>query len=454
MTRRKPAQGMKPAATRRVEGNTRVVDAYRSSRVRRGLNPDDAWLIGAALDLKRDYLGSPNPGVWDINILTELLGDVVPRKVLLDATDRAVLVATVEDFLQFLADSGRWAPESFPAGTIPSVIEAMRPDVERALADPSRRSMTTNILQFGQAQGVDFSDRTQVQRFMDDYNSLSQAERTQITEGHHPVPASPFGFAPSRPGADEADELPDWLDDDIDDGIDYEAAMRANWPAILGDPLDVEAMTGSLLDGPDIEERLAMMDLPLLDRAGQLMAWLGDGRPLTQTGAIRLANTRELTKQFGLPDFTFSSMWDIPEVASPWVALIRSGHIDVGSSKARPSTEIPWPGPDADVDARAASRGSIVFAVLLDLFTDEPDRGPLRAPLPALLALLKATQPSGLDIPQGGPGLDLLELALGADLQWLQRIGLLTISDGVASAPTELVPLLLQLLEESGGLAD
>ncbi len=451
MTRRKPAQGTKPAATRRVESNTRVVDAYRNSRVRRGMDPDDAWLVGAALDLKRDYLGSPNPGVWDINILTELLGDVVPRKVLLDATDRAVLVATVEDFLQFLADSGRWAPESFPARQIPSVIEAMRPDVERALTDPSRRSMTTNILQFGQAQGVDFSDRNQVQRFMDDYNALSQAERTQITEGRHPVSASPFGFAPSRPGAEEADELPDWLDDD---DIDYEAAMRESWPAILGDPLDVDAMTGSLLDGPDIEERLATMDLPLLDRADQLMAWLGDGRPLTQTGAIRLAHTRELTKQFGLPDFTFSSMWDIPEVATPWSGLIESGHIDVGSSMARPSPDIPWAGPDADVELRAASRGSVVFAVLLDLFADEPDEGPLRAPLPALLALLKATQPSGLDVPQGRPGLDLLELAMGADLRWMQRIGLLTISDGVANAPAELVPLLLQLIEESGDLTE
>lgn len=449
MTRRKQNQGVGSGTGRRVESNTRVQDAYRSSRVRRGLDPDDAWLIGAALDLKRDYLDSPNPGVWAVDVLTELLGDVIPRTVLLDTQDRAVLIDTVEDFLQFLADSGRWAPESFPASRIRDVVAGLRPGVDRALTEPSRRSITTNIVQYGQSQGVDFSDHAQVQRFIEDYNALGDAERTQVSEGHRPSQASPFGLGPFGQGPGGAPGFPDWPDDD--DGIDYKAAFQAGWPDILGDPLDLEAMVAPLADGLDIEHQLAAMDLPLLDRADRLMAWLGAGRPVTQTGALRLAQTQELAELFGLPTLSFKSMWEVHEVAAPWHGLVDAGFIDLGSTMARPNPDTPWPDPDTAITTRAVFRGSVVLDVLLDLLAPEEDEGLLKVPSLALLALLKAAQPSGLKIPERRPGPDLRALHLGLDLRVLERVGLITVNDGVAHAPAELAPLLLKILDEAAG---
>lgn len=119
----------------------------------------------------------------------------------------------------------------------------------------------------------------------------------------------------------------------------------------------------SLLDVPDIpdEEALAAFsELPLIRRATALLRWIGEGKPVTATGALRLRDieaaaacvgvtVRGGTKQSGVPlpgtagsegpVPTVRSMYEVPLLAQLWNALEATELLEITSTKAVPSAD-------------------------------------------------------------------------------------------------------------------
>ena len=119
----------------------------------------------------------------------------------------------------------------------------------------------------------------------------------------------------------------------------------------------------SLLDVPDIpdEEALAAFsELPLIRRATALLQWIGEGKPVTATGALRLRDIEAAaacvgvtvkggTKRSGAPlpgtagaegpVPTVRSMYEVPLLAQLWNALEATELLEITSTKAVPSAD-------------------------------------------------------------------------------------------------------------------
>lgn len=124
-----------------------------------------------------------------------------------------------------------------------------------------------------------------------------------------------------------------------------------------------DAGGGSLLDVPDIpdEEALAAFsELPLIRRATALLRWIGEGKPVTARGALRLRDIEAAaacvgvtvkggTKQSGVPlpgtagsegpVPTVRSMYEVPLLAQLWNALEATELLEITSTKAVPSAD-------------------------------------------------------------------------------------------------------------------
>ncbi|MBT2594826.1 hypothetical protein [Arthrobacter sp. ISL-72] len=115
------------------------------------------------------------------------------------------------------------------------------------------------------------------------------------------------------------------------------------------------------VDVPDIPDEDALRvfsQLPLIKRATALLEWIGDGKPVTATGALRLRDIEpaaacvgvsvkgaskqpgaavavDATSRDAVP--TVRSMYEVPLLAQLWEALGRTELIETGPTKALPS---------------------------------------------------------------------------------------------------------------------
>lgn len=126
--------------------------------------------------------------------------------------------------------------------------------------------------------------------------------------------------------------------------------------ALLGESDD-----WGLVDVPVISDEDALTvfsELPLIQRTTTLLQWIGDGKPVTGTGALRIKDieaaaaclglsVRGGSKQAGaapagsggseVPVPTVRSMYEVPLLAQVWEALASTQLITIGSTKAAPS---------------------------------------------------------------------------------------------------------------------
>ncbi|MET3811774.1 plasmid pRiA4b ORF-3 family protein [Arthrobacter sp. UYEF3] len=139
----------------------------------------------------------------------------------------------------------------------------------------------------------------------------------------------------------------------------------------LGDGSEDDGVSRGLIEVPDIPEQHvleALSGLPLIQRATALLQWIGDGKPVTATGALRLREieaaaacvgvrvkgaTKRAASQPGalLPGFdevpgfgdvaepvpTVRSMYEVPLLAQLWNALADSELIQIGSTRVVPA---------------------------------------------------------------------------------------------------------------------
>lgn len=117
-----------------------------------------------------------------------------------------------------------------------------------------------------------------------------------------------------------------------------------------------------IIDVPDIPEEQALevfSGLPLIQRATALLRWIGDGKPVTGTGALRLRDVETAAACVGVtvrgaakrpdPDSalagpegsadpvpTVRSMYEVPLLAQIWNAMEAAELIDIRSTKVLP----------------------------------------------------------------------------------------------------------------------
>ncbi|MCK6211361.1 hypothetical protein KZX45_12490 [Georgenia sp. EYE_87] len=451
----------------------RIVEAFADMRESVGQDPDDAWIVQPLAELKRDLLGSTDPTVWRADDLAGLLLDVVPRKVHLDAEDRERLVPTLGDFFSFLEASGRWSARSTPRAELVESLAELEPAFRAALADPARRSMGGNIVEFALSEGLDLTDEQGLAAAMDRFNSLSFEERAAVTDtgrlpdggtprstggaaGQH-GPGAAFGLGPGGrprlsvvPDLDAGDagwpDEADWNDDED------EVALADIWPEFLGDPIDPDFEPSAASPS---ELAAALSGTELVRRADLLLDWLGTGRQVTSTGALRQSDTAEVARLLGLRSLSVRSMWEIPELSLLWSALIAAGFLDLGRTVARPAAKaVAWVPAGAD-DDRRVDAGTLLFGAALSVFLSEQDDGSTMAAMPPLtfLALTKAAYPGGVHLP--GPELgsdDVMAILVHADLTMLASAGVLAVDDDRYRFLPQLLPVLdavmHQLVEE------
>ena len=120
---------------------------------------------------------------------------------------------------------------------------------------------------------------------------------------------------------------------------------------------------GGFIDVPDIPDQEALAafsGLPLIQRATALLQWIGEGKPVTATGALRLRDIEAAAACVGVavrggakrsgsalpgtagpesPLPTVRSMYEVPLLARLWNALAAAELIEIKSTKVVPSAD-------------------------------------------------------------------------------------------------------------------
>ncbi len=132
-----------------------------------------------------------------------------------------------------------------------------------------------------------------------------------------------------------------------------------------GEQMREELTAAATTQVDPVVELGALRSLPVLQHLEALLSWLGPGRAVTATGALRLADLPAAAALVGVPVRTtarspepaqlalegvapgpstvgseaslVASMWDVTELASVWVTAAETGLIEIGSTRVRPT---------------------------------------------------------------------------------------------------------------------
>lgn len=329
------------------------------------------------LRLKAEELSSPEPGLWTPELAAALLTEVLPRTVVQRREQVMDVIPALVRLVTHLHETGRWHPASLPASEAPGMLRALEFATLEAADDPSRRSFSTNILGHGLALGVDLEDETELAAYLHWYEELPDDERLALGEtGMLPHPRRPY----DRSAALRA--------------IAATRRQEALSPWFLPDHRETARLLARSGDAPagDAPEADAFVQ-----RARMLREVVGEGRPVTATGALGRADSAHLLARLGIPAHV-RSMWDHPEIVGPWVALRDGGWLEVSAGRVRAA---PGPSPVGDVPpTEGASPAGFAQAVLSTLLLGRAARavedGGFRGMPDTAAALLAACREEGL----------------------------------------------------------
>lgn len=277
-------------------------------------------VVETILEFKASYFDSTDPASWRAGEMTEILVDIVPRKVIADQEWTDALIRTVPLFVEFLADQKR-----------PYAIRRLRAEVKDALplfaeavSDPERWDVGKRLLTAMDAEGV--PDQAALDELTARFNALPIEERDRIL-GAAPPPEPPVPL-----------------------------------PAVRLAPSD------QLAD--------AARSAPLVADVLALVRWLGDRREVTATGALRVKDGRQAAVELGLVDpdelaqreefFGLRSSADLVDLDELWSYAAGSGFIRLTASRAYPGEAMDaWQ--SGDGDAALSAWGDLFDAVLAGL---------------------------------------------------------------------------------------
>jgi len=333
----------------------RVLGAFDRWLAQREPDPqrfgDTAGIVRIACDMKSDYLGEPNPADWSPATAAEVVGQVIPRKVVgVDDRYIATLVPAMLTYVEFLVVTGRWKPHN-DADATRAALSALGDDLQGRFTDPDRLSMAGRLMQLAVDEGIDITEAGALDGFMQRYNEMPYEWRKRLTDGSGMLPHLPDNPRFDDPGLWDEESDNQESDDDEIGGLgafgaeDILADLRATIDAGIA-AIGFEVDKPLRITVPDARSELAaLLGTPLLTRITALAQWTRPGRKVTSTGAMRRGDTAEWARRFGVvrtDGAAPNSMWDWPELAAPWSIAEALGMIDISSTMAHP-------GPNSDI---------------------------------------------------------------------------------------------------------
>lgn len=251
---------------------------------------------------------------------------------------------------------------------------------------------------------------------------------------------------------------PEALDDCLEIVADVLEETEQVWPGLPDiEPPDVAAN----------QELAALAALPLLEQLRALVRWLGQGRRVTGTGAIRTADLPSAAAVVGVSGPVVRSMWDVPELAALWTSAADAGLLDVGSTWARPTERVVLLDDGEDAERLALLRAVVADYVATRVVNSDQGRTPWSEHVPA--AVVAAIIQSMLGHPLDPGGLqDGAQEALGDlphhaaepvvrqildEVEALRGLGLLT-PGGAIDVPDPLKPAIARALQLLAGAGD
>lgn len=380
-------------------------------------------VVETILEAKANYFDSTDPASWRAGELTEILADIIPRKVIADQEWNDALVRTVPLFVEFLADRKR-----------PYAIRRLRAEAEDALAlfaeavnDPEQWDMGKRLLSAMGAEGI--PDQAALDELTARFNALPIEERDRIlgtaASAEPPVPLPAVRLAP------------------------------------------VGELAGAARSAPLVADVLA------------LVRWLGDRREITTTGTLRVKDGKQAAVELGVVDpeelarrEAFGGLRSSVELAGLdelWVYAVGSGFVRLTASRAYPGEAMDdWR--SGDDEAVVSAWGDLFDAVLAGLVEGDQAitsyQADVHADLPAMLftAYVDGTisrervVESHAESAAGHPAFGLPDLdprtevtkALDDGLSRLERLGAVS-TDGDAIGLTPLAVWRLNALYASFG---
>ena len=205
-------------------------------------------MAAQVLDFKWGYLDG-DLSLWRMREVEEILLGLYPGKVMLDVDDLDAVPEGFARFLAFLGDAGI-VPED-DAARLATSVRGLAPRFRDAALDERNWSMGKRLWSAAQHSGVDPTDPDDVQRFMEAFNRRPIAERDAI------LGRLPPHLLPAL-GADLVAPLP---------------------PIALPPTEELES---------------AARHAVWFTRLQRLVRYVGEGRPLTERGNLKLADGKTL----------------------------------------------------------------------------------------------------------------------------------------------------------------
>lgn len=284
-------------------------------------------LVGTAsllLDWKWGYADGELVA-WETDHLHEFLLDWCPRKLSAGADDSAGTLEGLKAWLEFL-DATDLAAGSRSVSQLLMLADTLAPEFLEEMANPANFGLGKSLWAAAVADDVDAEDPDAFKQWMSTFNDRPDKERRRI------LPDSAFASPPpARPSLEES-------------------RRSVNLPPVAL---------------PDDGARVASAgQAPILTMFDELHSFIGDGRKLTQTGNLTLADARVLLDRLGTGDqmdgelnghvFKTRSSADLPGLRHVFAWAKKAGVVRVERGKVKATAK--WTkvvGPEARFETAA-----------------------------------------------------------------------------------------------------
>lgn len=207
---------------------------------------------GLALDWKWSY-SDGHLGRWRTQDIAEFLVDWCPRKLSMSPDDCLSIPGALAAWTAFLASEGLLAGGSSPVAALAEAAAGLQGEFVAAMGDSSNFGLAKSLFGAADAAGVDMTDPQQLQDWIEAFNASPEQDRRRI------IPDTALAL-PARPA------LP---------------------PVVLPNDAEITASKEAA---------------PILALFGAFATYVGEGRKLTQTGNLTLADARALVELLGTGD--------------------------------------------------------------------------------------------------------------------------------------------------------
>ncbi len=338
MTGRRDSQRTEPAGPSDSAGPAidRVLNLFDRWLGERSSDPRQhagvLQVVRAACEFKSMFV-EPDPTDWPPLVATRIVGEVLPAKIIgADAAYVTAIVPAMQLYLDFLVQTGRWTRANDESSTRAAL--ARLGDLAPRFGDPGRQSMAGKVLQLAADEGVDFGHPTALDEFMERFNHRPLEWRRRAT-GAPDTGVDAAAINDDTPG----DPVPP------DGGLGTGTAAAPPTPPNGVRPGHVASVTVP----PAEEEWAALAATTLCARVLELAEWVGPGRAVTGTGAMRRDDMRRWCDRWDVSAGSGRNrtMWDVAAIALPWRIGIDCAVIGLDGRRAHPGAR-PVDGPITD----------------------------------------------------------------------------------------------------------